>query len=100
MRFWRVPHVPRRVSVSVALSPRNTFNVESFLNSPDRGKIVRLQRHETIFTQGGRAKNVIYIREGGVRLTVANAIGKEAVIAILGPGDFAGEGCLAGQTAY
>ncbi len=40
----------------------------------------------------------MYIQEGGVKLTVVNTAGKEAVVAILGPGDFFGEGCLAGQS--
>ena len=53
---------------------------------------------ETIFAQGDPAKNVMYIQEGGVKLTVVNKPGKEAVVAILGPGDFFGEGCLAGQS--
>ncbi len=43
------------------------------------------------------AKTVIYIQHGGVKLSVVNEIGKEAVVAMLGPGDFFGEGCLAGQ---
>jgi len=42
----------------------------------------------------------MYIQEGGVKLTVVNETGKEAVVAILGPGDFFGEGCLAGQSVY
>ena len=53
---------------------------------------------ETIFSQGDPAKKVFYIQEGSVKLTVVNETGKEAVVAILGPGDFVGEGCLAGQT--
>jgi len=48
--------------------------------------------------QGDPAENVVYIQEGGMKLTVVNEIGKEAVVAILGPGDFFGEGCLAGQS--
>jgi CRP-like cAMP-binding protein len=40
---------------------------------------------------------VLYVQSGGVKLTVVNVSGKEAVVAILGPGDFFGEGCLAGQ---
>jgi CRP-like cAMP-binding protein len=40
---------------------------------------------------------VLYIQKGGVRLSVVNEVGKEAVVAVLGPGDFFGEGCLAGQ---
>jgi CRP/FNR family cyclic AMP-dependent transcriptional regulator len=53
---------------------------------------------ETLFAQGDPANSVIYIQEGGVRLTVVNETGKEAVVAILGAGDFFGEGCLAGQS--
>jgi CRP/FNR family transcriptional regulator, cyclic AMP receptor protein len=51
-----------------------------------------------IFAQGDAADAVFYIQEGRVKLTVVSRQGKEAVIAILGPGDFFGEGCLAGQT--
>jgi CRP/FNR family cyclic AMP-dependent transcriptional regulator len=53
---------------------------------------------ETVFAQGDPAKNVMYIQEGGVKLTVVNETGEEAVVAILGSGDFFGEGCLAGQS--
>ena len=52
---------------------------------------------ETVFAQGDRATNVMYIQEGSVRLSVVNETGKEAVVAILGANDFFGEGCLAGQ---
>ena len=58
----------------------------------------KFQGKETAFAQGDPATNVMYIQEGGVKLTVVNTSGREAVIAILGPGDFFGEGCLAGQT--
>ena len=51
---------------------------------------------QTVFSQGDPAKNVIYIQEGGVKLTVVNEAGKEAVVAILGPGDLLGEECLGG----
>ena len=53
---------------------------------------------QTVFSQGDLMKDVMYIQEGGVKLTVVSETGKEAVIAILGPGDFFGEGCLAGQS--
>ena len=53
---------------------------------------------EIVFTQGDPATSVLYIQEGGVKLAVVNAAGKEAVVAILGPGNFVGEGCLAGQS--
>ncbi len=55
------------------------------------------RRKETVFSQGDPAKHVMYIQEGGIKLKVVNKVGKEAVVAILGPGDFCGEGCLAGQ---
>ena len=95
----------RRVSVKVHRSPGKansttpTFDVQSFLDSTGLGRVVRKFRgKEAVFAQGDPAKNVMYIREGGVKLTVVNETGKEAVVAILGPGDFFGEGCLAGQS--
>jgi CRP/FNR family cyclic AMP-dependent transcriptional regulator len=73
--------------------------VQSFLDSAGVGRTIdRFQRKETIFAQGDPAKNVMYIQEGGVKLAVVNQTGKEAVVGILGPRDFFGEGCLAGQT--
>jgi CRP/FNR family transcriptional regulator, cyclic AMP receptor protein len=48
--------------------------------------------------QGNPAKSVMYIQQGGVKLTVINETGNDAVVAVLGPGDFFGEGCLAGQS--
>ncbi|MGA7794156.1 MAG: Crp/Fnr family transcriptional regulator [Candidatus Acidiferrales bacterium] len=61
-------------------------------------KVVKFRGKVTVFAQGDPAKNVMYIQEGGVKLTVVSATGKEAVVAMLGPGDFVGEGCLAGQS--
>ena len=70
-----------------------------FLDAAGLGRVVRKFRgKETVFVQGEPAQNVMYIQEGGVKLTVVNEAGKEAVVAILGPGDFFGEGCLAGQS--
>lgn len=54
-------------------------------------------QNQAIFAQGDPADAVFYIKRGKVKLTVLSSQGKEAVIAILGPGDFFGEGCLAGQ---
>jgi CRP/FNR family cyclic AMP-dependent transcriptional regulator len=61
-------------------------------------KVVEYGRKVAVFTQGDPATSVLYIQRGGVKLTVVNEAGKEAVVAILGPGDFFGEGCLAGQS--
>jgi len=89
----RVPH-PSKASRS-----SRAFNVHAFLNSTGLGrKVAKFRRGENIFSQGDPSKNVLFIREGGAKLTVVNAAGKEAVVAILGPGDFVGEGCLAGQS--
>ncbi len=75
------------------------FDVQAFLDSAGVGrKIKKYRASETIILQGDPAKSVAYIQEGGVKLTVVNKIGKEAVVAVLGPGDFVGEGCLAGQS--
>src|ERR1700684_275445 len=74
------------------------FDPQVFLDSAGVArKVTEFRRKETIFSQGDICKEVLYIQEGGVRLSVVNEAGKEAVVAILGPGDFFGEGCLAGQ---
>jgi CRP-like cAMP-binding protein len=61
--------------------------------------IAEYGRGETIFTQGDACESVLYIQTGGVKLSVLSKTGREAVVATLGPGDFFGEGCLAGQPA-
>lgn len=89
---------PRR-SPKKARSGSAVFDVKSFLDSTGLGrKVAKFRGKEIVFAQGDPAKDVMYIQEGGVKLTVVNETGKEAVVAILGPGDFFGEGCLAGQT--
>jgi CRP/FNR family transcriptional regulator, cyclic AMP receptor protein len=77
---------------------KHPFDAMAFLGSPNPAKrVVRYRAKKTIFTQGERATNVMYIQEGGVDLTVVNELGNEAVIAVLGPGDFFGVQCLEGQ---
>ena len=74
------------------------FNVQTFLDSAGVAKtIVQYGRGEAIFTQGDACEHVMYIQSGGVKLSVLSKTGREAVVAMLGPGDFFGEGCLAGQ---
>ena len=58
---------------------------------------MQFRRNEAIFSQGDDARSILYIQKGGVKVTVVNKAGKEAIVAILGPGDFLGESCLAGQ---
>ena len=74
------------------------FNAQRFLQSTGAAKrIVKYGHAEKVFSQGDPATSVMYIQDGGVKLAVLSATGKEAVVAMLGPGDFFGEGCLAGQ---
>jgi CRP/FNR family cyclic AMP-dependent transcriptional regulator len=75
-----------------------TFNDRALLDSAGITKrVVSYRRGEVIFSQGDVGDNVMYIQKGGVKLSVHSRTGREAVVAILGPGDFFGEGCLAGQ---
>ena len=88
-----MPRKPRRV-------PKTTpaFNAQAFLDSSGVARTVtEYGRGETIFTQGDDCDDVLYIQSGGVKLSVLSKNGREAVVAMLGPGDFFGEGCLAGQ---
>ncbi len=91
--------------VTVATAPNRlkagkttAFDAQVFLDSAGVArKIVDYPKKATVFARGDLAKTVIYIQQGRVKLTVVNGTGKEAVIAVLGPGDFFGEGCLAAQ---
>jgi len=74
------------------------FDAQAFLDSAGVArKVTEFPRNEIIYSQGDPAKDVLYVQKGGVRLSVVNGAGKEAVVAILGPGNFFGEGCLTGQ---
>ena len=87
---------PRRPSRSGAKPP--VFDAQTFLDSAGVAKtVVQYGRGEAIFTQGDTCDHVMYIQSGGVKLSVLSKTGREAVVAMLGPGDFFGEGCLAGQ---
>jgi CRP/FNR family cyclic AMP-dependent transcriptional regulator len=72
------------------------FDPKAFLTSTGVGRtILHYGPKHTVFSQGERADAVFYIQEGRIRLSVISKQGKEATISLLGPGDFAGEGCLA-----
>jgi CRP/FNR family cyclic AMP-dependent transcriptional regulator len=58
---------------------------------------VQYRRGEAVFAQGDVGKHVMYVQKGGIKLSVRSKTGREAIVAILGPGEFFGEGCLAGQ---
>src|SRR6202049_3943018 len=84
----------------MASKQKSTFNAQAFLDSAGIARtIVEYRRSENIFTQGDPCDSVLYIQKGGVKLSVLSKTGREAVVAMLGPGDFFGEGCLAGQSA-
>ena len=74
------------------------FNAQAFLESSGIArKIVDYERADAIFTQGDPCDHVMYIQKGAIKLSVLSKAGREAVVAMLGPGEFFGEGCLAGQ---
>lgn len=78
--------------------PKPAFNVKDFLSKANGGrKNLNCSENGVIFSQGDLADAIFYIQKGKVKLTVISKQGKEAVVAILGVGDFFGEGCLAGQ---
>jgi CRP/FNR family transcriptional regulator, cyclic AMP receptor protein len=77
---------------------RADFDVPSFLKTADVARrAVRFDAGTVVFAQGAQANSVFFLDTGGVKLSVVSGAGKEAVLAILGPGDFFGEGCLASQ---
>jgi CRP/FNR family cyclic AMP-dependent transcriptional regulator len=74
------------------------FKVSDYLETAGvKRKIVTYRKRQTIFSQGDSSRSVFYLRSGSVKITVTSSSGKEAVIALLQPGDFFGEGCIAGQ---
>src|SRR5580700_11920 len=76
----------------------NSFDAQSFLDTAGVSrKVLDFRRGESIYSQGDTAETVMYIQKGGVKLSVVNGSGKEAVVAMFGPTDFFGEGCMAGQ---
>jgi CRP/FNR family cyclic AMP-dependent transcriptional regulator len=75
-----------------------TFDAKTLLAAVGEGSATRdYQKAQLVFAQGDRADAVFFVQRGKVKLTVLSRQGKQAVIALLGPGDFFGEGCLAGQ---
>src|ERR1700730_14740174 len=79
--------------------PKHSFDLKTFLAKAGDGRTVSpYRKNKIVFSQGDPADAMVYIQKGKVKLTVVSKNGKEVVIAILGSGDFFGEGCLAGQT--
>jgi CRP-like cAMP-binding protein len=83
----------------MAIGRRTAFSPRAFLAKVGEGRTIHTcRKNQVVFSQGDRADAVFYIQKGKAKVTVISEQGKEAVVAILGPGEFFGEGCLAGQT--
>ena len=99
-------HVMQTIAVQAALTKRKAkqkpaFDAQAFLDSAGEGnRVVEYRRSQKIYSQGDPTTGVMYIQKGSVTLSVVNEGGKEAVVAILGPGDFLGEECLTGRPIY
>jgi CRP/FNR family transcriptional regulator, cyclic AMP receptor protein len=88
----------KKTGAPVAKRGKATFDAKIFLAQAGEGKTMsKYRKDQVIFSQGQVADAVFYIQQGKVKLTVVSEQGKEAVIAILGPGHFFGEGCLNGH---
>jgi CRP/FNR family cyclic AMP-dependent transcriptional regulator len=87
---------PMKKQRKARAAPR--FDVQRFLESVGAAKrIARYEPGQVVFAQGAPATAVLYIQDGGIKLSVLSKTGKEAIVGMLSPGDFFGEGCLAGQ---
>src|SRR5260370_13763486 len=79
----------------------DSFDPQVFLDTAGVArKIADYRRGESIYSQGEAAESVMYVQKGGVKFSVVNGSGKEAVVAMFGASDFFGEGCMAGQTIW
>ena len=77
----------------------DSFDPQVFLDTAGVArKVNEYRRGESIYSQGDTAETVMYIQKGGVKFSVVNGSGREAVVAMFGPSDFFGEGCMAGQS--
>ena len=82
----------------MAKTARDEFDPQAFLAKVGEGRTVSIfHRNQTVFSQGDAADKVFYIQNGSVKVVVLSEHGKEAVVGILEPGQFFGEGCLNGQ---
>jgi CRP-like cAMP-binding protein len=82
----------------MAKPTKRTFDPKAFLATVARGRTVtKYTKDAIVYRQAGPADAVHYVQKGKIKIVVASKQGKEAVIAILGPGEFFGEGCLIGQ---
>jgi CRP-like cAMP-binding protein len=89
--------MPRKRTTERPIKP--AFDVEAYLaTTGGEHKVAQYRRGAVVFSQGDRGHDVRYLQKGAIKLSVLSQSGKEAVVAMLGPGDFFGEGVLAGQS--
>ena len=82
----------------MATSSNDIFDVDAFLVTVSEGiSVINPSKGQAVFSQDAPADALFYIQKGRIKITTVSRHGKEAVVAILGPGDFFGEGCLSGQ---
>jgi CRP/FNR family cyclic AMP-dependent transcriptional regulator len=88
---------PRRArNINIQLKKKRNFDPAAFLATSGLGRtIVHLGNKDKAFSQGDPAENVFYIQSGRIRISVIARTGKEATVALLGPGEFCGEECIA-----
>src|SRR5580693_3708019 len=84
--------------MKIMKSKTQSLEPQTFLDTSGMArKVAEFEKDEQIYNQGDAAKSVMYIQKGNVKFSVVSASGKVAVLAMLGPNDFFGEGCMAGQ---
>ena len=93
----RQPALP--VHMKIKKSKTESLEPQTFLDTSGTArKVAEFRKDEQIYSQGDAAKSVMYIQKGNVKFSVLSASGRVAVVAMLGPSDFFGEGCMAGQS--
>jgi CRP/FNR family cyclic AMP-dependent transcriptional regulator len=93
--------IPKSISTKearMARAGKTVFDAQVFVAKVGAGKtVLEFQKHQNVFAQGDVADTVFYIQKGKVKMTVLSDLGKEAVVGILGSGQFFGEGCMNGH---
>src|ERR1044071_1765867 len=81
------------------LKKSTAFDLHTFLDSAGLERtVVKYSKGDVVYSQGEPAERVMYIQQGSIKISVVSKTGKEAIVGMLGSGDFFGEGCLAGQS--
>lgn len=92
------PKSSRQMEAVTEIRKKSSVDQEAFLSGLSHGtRILEYGPHRDIFQQGEPGDSVFYLRQGLVKMSVTSAQGKEVIVAVLGPGEFFGEGCLAGE---